>query len=212
MNPVSVLACAIAFGGMTIASVLAYGWVSFRARAVPKPHVFVEIALSFSGAIALLSGYVATRNTCCSTSTGIAAIFAASIAVPTLGAGFLSLSRRALIVSVVSASAAFSSGYWSLMTTPSWAVSTSLASVAAALDFVPSLMSLLLPAGSRSGFHHFFRSGTYCFPGAPWWEAMRYYRTSVVAYSLLLYVPFLIATAHKHNIKPRLDFNFELQH
>lgn len=51
------------------------------------------------------------------------------------------------------------------------------------LDFIPSLFSLLLPGGWRSGFHQYFRGGvTYCFPGPLWWEAMRWFRVAIPGY------------------------------
>lgn len=53
------------------------------------------------------------------------------------------------------------------------------------LDYVPSLFSLMLPADWRSGFHQWFRGGTYCFPGPFWWETMRYLRAAIPGYFLV---------------------------
>lgn len=65
------------------------------------------------------------------------------------------------------------------------------------LDVVPSLFARLLPAGARSGFHWYFTDGTYCFPGSPAWESMRYLRTAIPAYALLFFAMILGARLMK---------------
>jgi hypothetical protein len=60
------------------------------------------------------------------------------------------------------------------------------------LDFIPSLFSLLLPDGWRSGFHRYFSGGmTYCFPGPFWWEAMRWFRVAIPGYFTFFMVALL---------------------
>lgn len=85
-------------------------------------------------------------------------------------------------------SAAFSSAYWFL----GWKVDLHLLPQFILrhyrdFDFIPSTFALLLPIAWRSGFHQFYRSGTYCFPGPFWWESMRYLRTAIPAYTLVFF-------------------------
>jgi hypothetical protein len=54
-------------------------------------------------------------------------------------------------------------------------------------DFIPSLFSLLLPLEWRSGLHLYFREITYCFPGPPGRESMRYLRTAIPAYTVVFF-------------------------
>lgn len=58
-------------------------------------------------------------------------------------------------------------------------------------DWIPSAFSLLLPGNWRSGFHQYFSYGTYCFPGEPWWESMRYLRAAIPAYGLTSFIALL---------------------
>jgi hypothetical protein len=60
------------------------------------------------------------------------------------------------------------------------------------LDLVPSLFSRLLPITWQSGFHQYFDDGmTYCFPGAYWWESMRYLRAAIPGYAVSFFFALL---------------------
>jgi hypothetical protein len=62
------------------------------------------------------------------------------------------------------------------------------------LDLVPAIFAQLLPASWESGFHHYFRHpSTYCFPGAYWWESMRYLRAAIPGYFLAFFGMILLA-------------------
>jgi hypothetical protein len=63
----------------------------------------------------------------------------------------------------------------------------------AKLDFIPSVFSLLLPAGWQSGFHRYFNDMTYCFPGPYWWESMRYLRTAIPGYGVTFFLTLPLA-------------------
>jgi len=94
--------------------------------------------------------------------------------------------RRAAVYSLVwasiVASAFWFAGWHVFERVPPW-----LLWVYPKVDFLPSAFSLVLPVGWRSGFHHYFRSATYCFPGPFWWESMRYLRTAIIAYAGLFF-------------------------
>ena len=95
--------------------------------------------------------------------------------------------RRAAVASVIGGSL-LASLYWFL----GWAPIGSLPDIAvrhfAKLDYIPSAFALLLPIEWRSGFHQYFRYSTYCFPGAFWWESLRYLRTAILAYTATLFL------------------------
>lgn len=99
------------------------------------------------------------------------------------------LSRRFLknsaIVSLVAATL-FSTFYWFVGWMPlDLDLPLGVHAAIARLDFIPSLFSVLLPSGWRSGLHQYFRGGiTYCFPGPFWWETMRWMRAAIPGYYL----------------------------
>jgi hypothetical protein len=69
------------------------------------------------------------------------------------------------------------------------------------LDYVPSAFALLLPTGWKSGFHRYFTGRiTYCFPGPPWWETMRYLRAAIPGYFLFFFVTIAFARLGFHTI------------
>lgn len=61
------------------------------------------------------------------------------------------------------------------------------------VDFVPALFAQLLPTSWESGFHQYFRGGTYCFPGPYWWESVRYLRAAIPGYFVAFFVAILLA-------------------
>ncbi|HYO78935.1 MAG TPA: hypothetical protein VE010_20905 [Thermoanaerobaculia bacterium] len=73
------------------------------------------------------------------------------------------------------------------------------------IDFIPSAFSLLLPIHWQSGFHHYFNDMTYCFPGPFWWETMRYLRTAIPAYAIMLFAVMTLVrlTRATFRVRPR---------
>lgn len=189
MDDSPLLAATIASITLAVCGASVAAWTKLRSREVPSSRALLEISIALSALSFGAASYVASRGRCCDATAGVAAIAGICAASVACIAAHRSKRRVPVTVAIFALAAALPSAYWSLMTMPARAISDSLAAAAITLDFIPAALSLMLPVAARSGLHHFFHGTTYCFPGPPLLEAIRYYRTAVAAYLLLFHIP-----------------------
>lgn len=94
--------------------------------------------------------------------------------------------RTAGVVSLIVASS-IATAYWFLGWKANLHLSPFLLRHYRDLDFIPATFAQLLPVTWRSGFHQFYGTGPYCFPGPFWWESMRYLRAAIPAYAVVFF-------------------------